>query len=93
MKSLDNKSITAGDKEIKYSELLKTCLNVVPKEGFTPSEMRTRLRILDILEKANGTIELEDADSQLTKKLVADMRWIVLSKDIVAFTEEVEKNL
>lgn len=92
MKKLENKIIQNGDKQIKYSELLSTCLNQTPKEGFTPSEMRSRLRILDVLANANGEIELEDADAAITKKLVSEMRWVVLSKDILEFTDEVEKN-
>ena len=90
MKTLENKKFPNGAEEISYANLLKLCVNQTPKEGFSPSDMRTRLRILDVLEKANGTIELEDSDSKITKDLVAQMKWTILSKDILTFTDEVE---
>lgn len=91
MKTLDNKRFLLGTNEVQYSELIKTCLNNVPQGGFTPQEMKERMKILDVLETANGTIELEDADAKKMKDCVKQMKWGLLDKNLIEFIDSVEK--
>lgn len=89
MKSLALKSFKIGEQEVFHKELLKTCLNQVPQAGFTPDEMRKRIKVLDVLEKSEGTLELEDADSEVLKACVKEMKWALLNKDVLALCDEV----
>lgn len=89
MKSLALKTFKIGDQEVTYKVLLQNCLNQVPQAGFTPEEMRKRIKVLDVLEKAEGTLELEDADSEVLKACVKEMKWALLNKDVLALCDEV----
>ena len=91
MKTLDNKRFLLGTNETQYSELIKACLNNVPQGGFTPQEMKERMKILDVLETANGTIDLEDADAKKMKDCVKQMKWGLLDKNLIEFIDSVEK--
>lgn len=94
LKSLPNRTveIRIGTSVIKkqYSDLAKECLGGSTTQGINISEMRQRLRILDCVEKANGTIELDPADITLFKKVVLEMQWLIVSNGIVEFVNDVE---
>lgn len=77
--------------EKTYAELLRDCLeNRAPNApGFGIKEMKQRIEIMDVLEKANGTIELENAQAEKVKEVVKEMQWLVISKDILEFCETV----
>ncbi len=91
MKSIPNKTVIVKGFEKKYSDLIMSCLEVTPKEGFTVPDMRIRLQVMDIAEKANGSIELEHAHIDKLKECIKKMPWNVLSKEVLAFCEEIEK--
>lgn len=73
-----------------FADLSKVCVNQTPKEGLDVTEMRSRLKIMDALESANGEINLEDTESETLKKCVASMKWAIMHKDLVSFIETVE---
>lgn len=75
----------------KYSVLIAECINNPPPIGFSVKEMQTRLRILDILEKSKSSIELEDSDFEEVRRLVSEMKWKILSRDLVVFIETILK--
>jgi hypothetical protein len=96
MKSLKNKKTgiikEAGKPEtLSYSELAIFCVNSMPEGGFDVTEMRNRIKILDALDKANGTVKIEDAATETLKACVNSMKWAFMHKDVVSFIEEVEK--
>lgn len=76
----------------KYSDLIIDSLNNPPQTGFNVKEMKDRMRIVDIAEKANGEITIEHpADIEKLKQCVDAMPWAVLSKDLIVFLDEIEK--
>ena len=95
MKKLVNK-VTSLSKDNKgglmnYADLGKLCVNQPPQGGFNAEEMRSRLRLIDVLEAAKDEIELEDADADKFKALVANMNtWGVLHREILEFIDTVK---
>ena len=90
MKTFENKTVEIkGAAPTSYAELLKVCLDVPPQGGFTTTEMKARLRVSSALDKANGHIELEDADYNKLVELIKDMKWGVVSQDLVDLEEAV----
>lgn len=81
--------------KISSVDLLKQAVNSPSKNGYSISEMKQRLRLLDIIEKADNekseTIEFEDADFKTVSDLVRDTKWTVLSKAVIKFSDEFEK--
>ena len=53
--------------------------------------MRDRINIVNKLEKANGTIKLEDAEAETLKECVSSMSWALIHPDVIKFSEAVEK--
>lgn len=93
MKKLENKKteLPFGDKTYSYSDLIKAVLNVAPAGGFGIEDIKTRLKITDIIEKSNGEIQLEDSHYDYLKPLIKSFRWGVLHNDIVQFNDDFEK--
>lgn len=90
MKTFENKTVEIkGAAPTSYAELLKVCLDVPPQGGFTTTEMKSRLRLANALDKANGHIELEDSDHSKLMELVKDMKWGVVSQDLIDLEEAV----
>ncbi|MES3019398.1 MAG: hypothetical protein V4721_16545 [Bacteroidota bacterium] len=77
-------------KKTKYSELAKQCLETTTVQGIPISEIRQRLRILDSLEAANVSIDLDPSDLSLFKKVIMENKWVVVSHGIVEFVNDVE---
>ena len=94
MKPLENKPTEIakeGEDLVDYIWLINQCLNQMPEGGFTRSELKARARIDAVLEKTNGTIELEDADAEKLKRIVRLMRWKGRHADLVQFHDDVEE--
>jgi hypothetical protein len=72
-----------------YADLCMVCVNRMPDGGFTVDDMRKRFRVIDQLDKADGHIEVEDADYALLKTLVNGFRWPAMSAEIVEFVDDV----
>jgi hypothetical protein len=90
LKKGTEKIIIGGNEQeitIDTKDLIRHSLNNVPKDGFDVSDMMARLRIMNELEKVNGSemLELEDADFTKLASCVREMRWTVLSRGIVDF--------
>lgn len=90
MKSLSLRTFHIGEQEVKYIDLLKTCLNQAPKEGLDPETMRKRIKVLDALEASTDKLELEDAEAETLKACVAEMRWALLNKEILNLCDAVK---
>lgn len=93
MKKLENKTteIANGEEKLTYAGLLKIVLMVTPQGGYSLTDMKTRLKLTDLLEKANGEIELEDADYTYLKPLLSNMKWGVVNKGIIELCDDFEK--
>ena len=69
------------------ASIVAACVNNPPKGGFSPDVMRSRIRVLDALEDANGVLTLEDADAKTLSKCVAEMRWTICAQGILDFVD------
>ena len=99
MKKFENKVISIEGREGKpmsYSDLIKECINVIPKdlarEGWTPSLQKESFRVEDAMSKAkpNKTFDIEDSDVNLIKKFCSDFPWAMRNKDLVEFDEYIK---
>ena len=79
--------------EIKYSELLRVAINNPVQGGYTVSDMAQRIKLLDVVSKAadSNEVHFEDADYNVLKTLVKDTKWSIISKTIVDFVNEIDK--
>lgn len=94
MKILKNKvtEIKKPDGDgMKFSELAESCVNHPPKAGYTVTEMKERLNIVGKLDHEKDTIELEDAEAAKLIECVTVMPWAMMHKEIVEFSEAVNK--
>ena len=57
--------------QIKSRDVIATIVSDGSR-GIGVDEMRKRCRILDVLDKANGELKLEDADHEVLKRIVND---------------------
>jgi len=82
------------------SDLIRTVVNQPIKGGFSASDMVSRIRIIDRLAAAESelivpdsekTLDLEDADYKALSTMVAETRWPVVSKTILAFVDSFKK--
>lgn len=92
MKKLTNKQTTLklNDKEAKYSDLIKICINAPVQGGFNLQQIKQRLRILDVLEKEPEELKFEDNDASNLEEIVSEFKWATVHKDVVQFVEDVQ---
>jgi hypothetical protein len=76
---------------VRYAEVLaevvRRPLNL--QQGIQIEEMRKSIRLLDAIDAANGTLELEDADHQFLKQKLDNMGWNVADRRIVQLIDDV----
>ena len=75
--------------DISISDLITTALNAPVKGGYTASDMLTRVRLLDKVEKAkdSDTLELEDAEYKELGRIVSTASWSIVSRSIAEFIQ------
>ena len=94
MKSLVLRSLPDTRPEgatIDYRDVVQQVIRapLKPEAGVGIEEMRQSIRVLDALDKANGTLELEDADwNHLVAKTRA-MQWAFVDRRILTFIDDV----
>lgn len=90
MRSIELKTLP-GNPDIEYSSVLKEVLSrpVDQAKGADIQEMRRSIRVLDALDRANGTLELEDADYQYLRDKIGNMHWNVIDRRIVQFVDDI----
>jgi len=79
--------------EVRYIDLLKSAVNTGKEGGFSPSEMKERLRILEVLDKSKDELKIEDADAKILAGLVKDQKFVIVHQGFVDYAEEVESAL
>lgn len=93
MKSIPLKSLAGeqGQREIDYIQVLKEVMTrpLDSQKGADINEMRSSIRVLDELDKANGTLELEDSDYESLKTKLLAMPWGVIDRRIVTLIDDV----
>jgi hypothetical protein len=80
-----------GSPEIAYAQVLREVLRrpADPQKGADIAEMRKSLRVLDALDSANGTLQLEDADYDHLKTKLLAMPWNIIDRRIVVLVDDV----
>lgn len=76
-------------KEPSAPEILKGVLENIPR-GARLDELRRRIRIMDVLEKASGSLTLEDADHALLKSVYAEFPFTRALPGIVALGDAID---
>lgn len=89
MKTINDKEVQIGKDKINYKELLKICVNTPPQGGYTPEDMKNRVKILSVIDSSNGEMKFEDAEYNTLKECVNKSRWNVLAPELVEFIEYV----
>lgn len=81
--------LTLGD--MSYRDVLRevTRRPLDPQRGADITEMRQSIRVLDALESADGTLELEDSDYDTLKSKLSAMQWNVIDKRLVQLVDDV----
>lgn len=80
------------DKPVKiaYRAQLKAIIET-PANQQTASldEVRRSIRILDVLERSDGVLELEDADFDFMREKVLGARWPLINRQVLDFVDDV----
>lgn len=90
MVQIENKTIKLLGKPSTYLKLLSELIKATPEGGFTFEAMKVHLRIDALLEKAEKTIKLENADYDYLVSLIDKQKWTVLSKELVEMIEYIK---
>lgn len=69
-------------------EIITEILNQPFGEGIRPKEMKNRFRLMDIVEKATDTLELEEDDYKEIGKLINNFPFGIVSRHCVNLSEK-----
>lgn len=96
MKVLENKVVELpayakkqGDK-VDYARLIEFALDVQPQGGFLPSDLRTRSKIMDVIEASDGAFKFEDQQAKDLKTIMENSRWPTRDKEITEMLDEID---
>ena len=88
---IENKTIDIAKSEtekMKYSDLIKLEINTPINGGMTIAEMKTKMEIIALCD--DGNLDFDETQIAEIKKMDSVMRWNILSKDIVEFSEMIQ---
>lgn len=97
MRVIKLKKFKIDDRELTYKTLISNVLNTSPTNqqgqptGFSPSEMKERVRVLDILEDAEDELVLEDSDHRVLTSALKGFKWGFVHGRLIDFVEEIEE--
>lgn len=88
MSKLINKQTNIKSSETEFANyglLIIQCLNVVPKNGFTVTEMSKRIDIIKYIQstETGKPLEFKLEDLVYIKELYENMQWGVMHEDII----------
>ena len=85
-----NKIIKEKGLQTDYKSVITMIINSPPREGLSISDMRKRIKILDLLEKSDEILEIEDEYYKLLQGLVKNFKWMQIDKNIIEFCSDFE---
>jgi hypothetical protein len=95
MKTVKNQQthIKNGENFLNRGDLIKlAAVSPPPDRGITIQDMRSRMRVLDAIDKAgSGDIEFEDADFAVAKRLFEGFGWISPHKDLIDLADHLDE--
>lgn len=76
-------------KDFSFKDIALSVMYGVGTEGVTTGEMRSRFKVIDILEKMKpGTkIDIDDAHIEVLKNATNQARWTVMDRNVFDFIE------
>jgi hypothetical protein len=82
-----------GKDGLKFSNLIIEGMYQAPapEGGFGLKEMRTSMQVIDICEKANGKITMNEDQVKMVKEVCGQMRFKRLDPFFMDFLETIEK--
>ena len=84
--------VTGGDPvKLDYKSLIKGALNGVPEGGLAPADMRDRIKLMEKLEDATGTVSLTQEEVDTIYNLAQEQRFGIVHKGFVDYMEDLEK--
>ncbi len=75
------------EKFVMYSDLLIGLLNKPVEAGYSTMDMRRDFKIIDKLESALDTIDLEDSEFAHLKSLFSNAKYHIRHKDLIEFED------
>lgn len=80
-----------GKEKLGFADLLLMCLDKVPPQGVTYSEMASSLDLVSKLKKLKpkGLIEIPSEQLPGVKEKVESMRWNKIDEELIAFSKYV----
>jgi len=85
----DTVTINGEERTLTVGDLLKECVNVIPKDGLNVEDIAARLKIVNVINQAKANNEtsliFEDADFKTAASCVKQMRWAIVHKFIIDF--------
>lgn len=89
-KSKETHIVRGVSTELEFNDksLIKEVINIPPREGITVEQMSQRIKLLDKVEAAQETLELEDADFTAIKELIQNYRFGIVSKHVLKLCEK-----
>ena len=94
LKKVVTTSPNGVDGELDYKDYIKTivAMPIEGQRGLSIEEIRSSMRVLDALDKAEGEmIDLEDQDYEYMKSRVSQARFGFASAEILQFIDDVTK--
>ena len=96
MKTLKLKALEMTDDQGKpadYAFLIKVVLKAPTQGGLDYEQMKARLTIESELDKTEGELQLENAESKILLDLVNSHKWGIAHADLVTFIDDVREAL
>lgn len=79
--------------DFSYKDMLQVLMETPsdPRHGATIDEVRKSVRVLDVLEKSDKVLELEDADFEYLLQRVKGARFTANNRVFIDFVDHFEK--
>ena len=77
--------------QFKAKDVLVQVLTLGGQQGMTFAEMRKRSKVIDVIEKAEGAVSLEDTDFDLLKRVFDGFVFAIRHPDLEAIGTAVEE--
>lgn len=93
---VENKKTTltkdSEDDFVTYGDLIKICLNVTPKEGWSKDLIQQVCKIEEVIEntKKSKPFSFEDADMNLIREKVGPMAWTMKNLELADFQDYIK---
>jgi hypothetical protein len=91
MKTIKLRTVQFGDNVLDYKLQLVGIAGspVDAQRGASIDELRKSVRVLEVLEKSNGEVHLEDADYDHLLEKVRSAKYLIINKEVLQFIDDI----